>query len=149
LSQGRIFGGQEIQVRTVKMKKQIDPSIKAHFVRSVLIVFSLVAVCVIPFALAQRTNGPRQVDPRYGSRTLSGVVNPSAVAGLVGGATPTTTPSCTPAINEGFDDITMLPGWVMINHSEPLGPLGWFQGNDAAFPAFDGEPTAYIAANFN
>ena len=130
------------------MKKQIDPSIKAHFVRSVLIVFSLVAVCVIPFALAQRTNRLRQFDPRYGSRTPSGVVNPRGDAGRVG-ATPTATPSCTPAINEGFDDITMLPGWVMINHSEPLGLLGWFQGNDAAFPAFDGAPTAYIAANFN
>src|SRR5204863_1258149 len=56
--------------------------------------------------------------------------------------------SCSP-INEGFDDITNLPGWFMINHSEPLGVTNWFQGNNAVFPAFDGAPTAYIAANFN
>src|SRR5947208_3251646 len=37
----------------------------------------------------------------------------------------------------------------MINHSEPLGVTNWFQGNNAVFPAFDGAPTAYIAANFN
>ncbi len=36
-----------------------------------------------------------------------------------------------------------------MNHSEPLGASDWFQGNDEVFPAFDGDPTAYIAANFN
>jgi photosystem II stability/assembly factor-like uncharacterized protein len=64
--------------------------------------------------------------------------------------TPSGTPSCTPTnINQGFDDITNLPGWVMINHSQPLGTTNWFQGNDTVFPAFDGPPTAYIAANFD
>ena len=130
------------------MRKKTNRSIKGHFLRSVLIVLSLVAVCVIPFALAQRTNKLRQFDPRYGSRTPSRVVNPTSAGGHVGG-TPTATPSCTPILNEGFDNIANLPGWVMINHSEPLGPDGWFQGLDTAFPAFDGSPTAYIAANFN
>jgi hypothetical protein len=65
------------------------------------------------------------------------------------GGTPTATPSCTPSLNEGFDNIMILPGWVMINHSEPLGLDGWFQGEDSVFPAFDGAPPAYIAANFN
>jgi hypothetical protein len=37
----------------------------------------------------------------------------------------------------------------MINHSSPLGVDGWFQGEAAAFAAFDGAPNAYIAANFN
>src|SRR5438552_3644353 len=37
-----------------KMKKQINPSIKAHLLRSAFILLSLVAVSVIPFALAQR-----------------------------------------------------------------------------------------------
>jgi len=129
------------------MQKQINPSIKAHFLRSVLIVVLLVAVCVIPFLFAQRTNNLRQLDPRYSSRTPSGIANPTGVAGPVGG-TPTATPGCTPSLDEGFDNITILPGWVMINHSEPLGSDGWFQGNDTVFPAFDGPPTAYIAANF-
>ena len=37
------------------MKKQADPSIKAHLLRSAFILLSLVAVCVIPFALGQRS----------------------------------------------------------------------------------------------
>jgi hypothetical protein len=130
------------------MKKQINPSIKAHFLRRVLIVVLLVALCVISFAFAQRTNNLRQFEPRYSSRTPSAVANPTGVAGQVGG-TPAATPSCTPSLDEGFDNITILPGWVMINHSEPLGVADWFQGTDTVFPAFDGPPTAYIAANFN
>src|SRR5882762_1479595 len=35
------------------MKKQINPSIKAHLLRSALILLSLIAICAIPFALAQ------------------------------------------------------------------------------------------------
>lgn len=150
LTIGDFLADQEIRLRREKiaMRKKIDRSINAHFLRSILIVVSLVAVCVIPFALAQRTNKVHQFDPRYGSRTPSRVVNPTGAAGYVGG-TPTATPSCTPILNEGFDDITNLPGWAMINHSEPLGVADWFQGTDTVFPAFDGSPTAYIAANFN
>jgi len=36
------------------MKKQINPKIKAHLIRSAFYVILLLAVCVIPFALAQR-----------------------------------------------------------------------------------------------
>lgn len=36
------------------MKKQINPAIKAHLIRSASYVLLLVAICVIPFALAQR-----------------------------------------------------------------------------------------------
>ena len=36
------------------MKKQINPNIKAHLIRSAFYVTLLLAVCVIPFALAQR-----------------------------------------------------------------------------------------------
>src|SRR5947209_15299522 len=38
------------------MKKQSDPAIKAHLVRSALISLSLLAVCMIPFALGQRSS---------------------------------------------------------------------------------------------
>ena len=58
-------------------------------------------------------------------------------------------PSGTCTISEGFDDITNLPDWAMINHSEPLGLTDWFQGNDAVFPAHSGATTSYIGANFN
>src|SRR5207248_4714570 len=36
------------------MKKQINPTIKAHLIRSAFYVLLLLAVCMIPFALAQR-----------------------------------------------------------------------------------------------
>ena len=36
------------------MKKQLNPTIKAHLVRGALYLLLLLAVCAIPFALAQR-----------------------------------------------------------------------------------------------
>jgi len=69
------------------------------------------------------------------------------------------TPDATPPIEyespedfaEGFNDITLLPGlgWFFQNNSQPLGSTEWFQGDDTAFPAHAGAPTAYIAANFD
>jgi hypothetical protein len=41
------------------MKKQINPTIKAHLIRSAFYVLLLLAVCVIPFALAQRNTGAK------------------------------------------------------------------------------------------
>jgi hypothetical protein len=66
-------------------------------------------------------------------------------------STPSPSPTCTPGVNEAFDDITNLParGWVQTNHSTTIGTTGWFQGNTAFFPAHQGMPTSYIAANFN
>jgi len=43
------------------MKKQINPSIKAHLIRSAFYVTLLLAVCVIPFALAQRNTTKQAV----------------------------------------------------------------------------------------
>src|ERR1700716_2364778 len=43
------------------MKKQINPTIKAHLTRSAFYVILLLAVCVIPFALAQRNTTKRSV----------------------------------------------------------------------------------------
>src|SRR5262249_32818235 len=43
------------------MKKQINPTIKAHLIRSAFYIILLLAVCVIPFALAQRTTTKRAV----------------------------------------------------------------------------------------
>ena len=45
------------------MKKQNDRTIKAHFIRSALYVLLLVAVCVIPFALAQLNANNRSMAP--------------------------------------------------------------------------------------
>jgi hypothetical protein len=43
------------------MKKQINPTVKAHLIRSAFYVILLLAVCVIPFALAQRNTNQRSV----------------------------------------------------------------------------------------
>ena len=41
------------------MKKQLNPTIKAHLIRSAFYLLLLLGVCAIPFALAQR-NAARQ-----------------------------------------------------------------------------------------
>ena len=52
------------------MKKQINPTIKAHLIRSAFYVTLLLAVCVIPFALAQRTTAKRSVaKPKMAAKT--------------------------------------------------------------------------------
>src|SRR6266516_815526 len=43
------------------MKKQINPTIKAHLLRSAFYLLLLVAVCAIPFALAQRNAAKRSL----------------------------------------------------------------------------------------
>src|SRR5207247_2450026 len=43
------------------MKKQINPTIKAHLIRGAFYLLLLVAVCAIPFALAQRNASKRGV----------------------------------------------------------------------------------------
>jgi hypothetical protein len=68
---------------------------------------------------------------------------------LCGTATPTPTPACT--LTEAFCGVNQLVGmgWFMQNNSEPLGTTNWFQGDAGIFPAFDGVPNAYIAANYD
>src|SRR5437016_1554297 len=56
------------------------------------------------------------------------------------------------AINEGFEDITTLTaaGWVITNHSAPVGTLNWFQGSaNSPFTAQAGGQFSYIGANYN
>jgi hypothetical protein len=40
------------------MKKQINPKIKAHLLRSALVLLPLVAICALPFALGKSRGGP-------------------------------------------------------------------------------------------
>src|SRR5690242_20671944 len=52
------------------MKKQINPTIKAHLIRSAFYLLLLVAVCAIPFALAQRnTAKPSIAQPKTATST--------------------------------------------------------------------------------
>jgi hypothetical protein len=59
--------------------------------------------------------------------------------------------AATPAFNEGFEDITTLPGkgWFIQNNSAPPGLGSWFQGNPTVFPAQAGPANSYIAVNFD
>src|SRR5438132_8765293 len=75
------------------MKKQINPTIKAHLLRSAFYLLLLVAVCAIPFALAQRNAAKRSVAKpsiqpnvpanRDFSRATGPVTLPDAASGIV------------------------------------------------------------------
>ena len=63
------------------MKKQINPTIKAHLIRSAFYLLLLVAVCAIPFALAQRNKlNSTQAQPTKAPPTK---VQAAAAAGKV------------------------------------------------------------------
>ena len=49
------------------MKKQINPTIKAHLIRGAFYLLLLLAVCAIPFALAQR-NTIKRANPASKSK---------------------------------------------------------------------------------
>src|SRR5439155_21394591 len=75
------------------MKKQINPTIKAHLIRSAFYLLLLVTVCAIPFALAQSRgrgtakrsvatpNAPANKDL---SRATGPVILPGPASGVVG-----------------------------------------------------------------
>src|SRR5438094_7547695 len=71
------------------MKKQINPTIKAHLIRGAFYLLLIVAVCAIPFALAQRNATKRPVTK----------VAPTATVTPTG--TPSATPTCTPGGSQG------------------------------------------------
>jgi hypothetical protein len=67
------------------MKKQIDPTIKAHLLRGALYLLLLLAVCVIPFALAQRNTTKRSVaKPKATTHLAAAGKQAGAPASLVG-----------------------------------------------------------------
>ncbi|MFZ2095862.1 MAG: choice-of-anchor J domain-containing protein [Anaerolineales bacterium] len=110
-------------------------------------VYILVIVSILILGLA--SGAAAAVNSPVGQEPTS---EPTDATGSRGGVPDTTPPVVyvSPAnFSEGFDDITNLPEWFMQNNSDPLGLTDWFQGNDTVFPAYDGAPTAYIAANYN
>ena len=53
---------------------------------------------------------------------------------------------------QNFDNVAALAGqgWILRNSSTPVGPFGWFQGNELVFPAQAGSnANAYIASSYN
>src|SRR5580765_619231 len=119
-------------------EKELGPS-KKRF--ALLLAFpAVIALAVMLVAATGAGAASKRVSP-----TAQGAKS-SASSASAGGVR---APSGTCTISEGFDDITNLPDWAMINHSEPLGLTDWFQGNDVVFPAHSGASTSYIGANFN
>jgi len=59
------------------MKKQTNQSVKAHLLRGALILLSLLAICVIPFALASRSRGTAQA-----GQSADGVVRAPAATDI-------------------------------------------------------------------
>ncbi len=51
-------------------------------------------------------------------------------------------------IDEGFDDITTLTDYTVLNVSDTPN-TDIFQGNDGVFESFDGASTSYLGMNFN
>ncbi|WP_431103748.1 choice-of-anchor J domain-containing protein [Roseateles noduli] len=53
-------------------------------------------------------------------------------------------------INEGFDDVTALPGWIISNQGTPDGTTQpWVQGDQQIFTALSGAANSYISSNYN
>lgn len=65
----------------------------------------------------------------------------AALAPLAGHAAPAQ------VLDEGFNNVTDLSTWELINDSTPPG-TSWFQGNSGIFGAQAGPSHAYIATNF-
>src|SRR5437867_589276 len=94
------------------MKKQINPSIKAHLLWSALILLALVAVSAIPFALAQR-NSVKQNTQSQKAQPAFQTINTYTGIPVGGGAGPVTvTATCVvmgptnyPTLKAAFDAI--------------------------------------------
>jgi hypothetical protein len=68
------------------MKKQINPTIKAHLLRGAFYVLLLLAVCVIPFALAQRNTTKRSAAKPKATANLAAAGQQTGAPGSLVGA---------------------------------------------------------------
>jgi hypothetical protein len=96
------------------MKREIATSTKAHLVRGAFYLLLLVAVCLIPFALAQRATGERG---KQAEKTLS-ASQPLIISG--NGQAPD--PTCTPSYTFALSGTPFVPGATDIgNHCDNCG----------------------------
>src|SRR5213594_2518467 len=69
------------------MKKQINPTIKAHLLRGAFYLLLLLAVCAIPFALAQRNTKRSVTKPNAAAKVAppaTGAISASGVPNISG-----------------------------------------------------------------
>ena len=125
-----------------------------------LMILGVILLSLVLVGMALAADNTRVNDNRLHSfdtknvTSISGSVSnpPPETSGSRSGVTDTTPPVVyvsAASFSQGFDDVTILPGWYSQNNSAPLGSLSWYQGVDSVFPAQSGAPTAYIAANYN
>jgi hypothetical protein len=117
------------------MKKQNNQSIKAHLIRSALYVLLLVAVCVIPFALAQRTATSRSVAPAT-SRNFNPATAPAY----------TEADQAQPMVSSGAIDIPSIvpafpkdPQVVLYDQYDNASVIGTLSSTFTDFPAFNSD----------
>jgi hypothetical protein len=70
----------------------------------------------------------------------------------IGGPAPVPFAPASDLLDEGFEDVALLPftdDWCFQNNSSPLGVTSWFQGNSTVFPAQAGPADSYAGANYN
>jgi hypothetical protein len=89
------------------MKKQINPTIKAHLVRSAFYLLLLLAVCAIPFALAQS---------RSRGITKAGVIKPTVLPNLTSLSSTISTTHAVPA-NPDFAPAGVIQGQLSSVHT--------------------------------
>src|SRR5437868_1178081 len=130
------------------MKKQINPTIKAHLIRSAFYVLLLLAICMIPFALAQRNvarqsaGQPKRLAPSVAASALApksvpnvfGKSASAALSGLASSGKATAAQAgkrATDAASSAL--VATVPGKRSIQfHKSPLRPSGnilWYNGD--------------------
>src|SRR5206468_7508487 len=133
------------------MKKQINPTIKAHLLRSAFYLLLLLAVCAIPFALAQRNAAKRSLAKPVARadvvanmedlpRATGPVTLPDAASGVVS--------VMPPAVRSGV--IPCTPGWSPGGNfpSPGIRSVGvWFPAN-GKFYAMGGRSSDLAGSDF-
>jgi hypothetical protein len=85
------------------MKKQVHPTIKAHLIRSAFCVLLLPAVCVTPFALAQRNTAEQTVT----AQTRAAIKPQAAASGVITGM---------PAVSANQDAAVPVTAQSLLSH---------------------------------
>src|SRR6266478_3931087 len=130
--------------RTTTMKKQINPTIKAHLIRSAFYVLLLLAVCVIPFTLAQRNVAKQSA----GQPTR---LAPSAAASAL--ASKSTVPdSSVKAADAASSALVTAPGTrslqIQKSPRQPSGDVLWYNGDFNGVNGLANEQGSSIYDNF-
>jgi hypothetical protein len=140
------------------MKKQVHPAIKAHLIRSACYVLLLLAVCVIPFALAQRNTTERSVTAQtHAANKLQGAPNPDAAMPatdqllLFHDLPPNPPATQVPRASSGpgvrpiiIKPIPKFPNVILYDQLDNLGTNSWTSQEFTDFPEF----TSFLADDF-